>query len=1722
MTLSEPATNDLAATVVLRDSAGREHTPVLPTYQSETKTLTFPGPFPSDTTLTAHVPDAFRDIKGRPFTKIPAAQQPIRIGHLPPYAGMMREYGILAWKPGKVASWPLSVRGSTVALAARRWHFGADVPSEVLLALHAQNVTTPNPWAETQAIPQPVMENAYQHSEAILKNVHAPVPAPREEQLAFPGDEARLVNLDLSGYGSWLLQSDSPAIRAAYLRQQQELARRKAEPATVVLTRLRRRALAWNGTEITREGEFERRLRALSAEHPSKAPLVRLAGTGFEYGEEDALAELAESEGVRVVNDRELNKVAAALENSWQHSRSSVVQLTNLNVHTTLSPRGDSLVWVTAFDSGLPVANAHVEIWDGNAAPFRRVIEANSDAQGRVPLPLQSLPGPLNEAMRSAMRASTAYPLWVVVRRDQDLAVMRALVNDRSSYDSGESIHTVLDRRLYHAGETVSMAFTFRVPVLAGWAVPPSRPTTLRIVYGYYGEKLYEQELAWNADGTALASWSIPAEARLGQYSYELLAEHGYRRGAHGTFQVEEFKVPVFDANLDLSTTWRGARQTLHVAPSLSFVAGGAAAGQSTSISGKYTVGADSPVPEYNFFNQELRWSDEFQLPATVLKLDRDGRAHLNVPPPATESPLTLFAEMQFADPSGETQVHGAGVAIWPERHKLGIALATASASDKSHLALLALDENNAPLRGKLITVDAALLPASREGRISIPDADRKPVCTVATAADGKARCAIPWSELPGPGAWIFRARAEGASTATNIRYGKEDGQTRPQAVLERIAAEPAFPGDDEHLRVRAPFLPATLLLTVEREGVLASQTHLLTQSEEDIALPTRAEFAPGVTVVATFVGAMPVFSGPGAPPAVNEQRARLDLMLNQASRRLQVELQAASKDARPGTRLSVAIKVRQPGGTKPAAGTSVTLIAVDDALALLKPNTTTAIGDSFWLQRGTDSSDHGLSEFWQINPAIGPQPQYTPHSEAIIALFGSVNGTDGYFWEKRKRNSRRDAEGMNRAQAAAPVAELVRAGGLIPAPTPRINFSTLALWEGHLLLDEKGEGTVSVPLPDSLTRWRIIAVASAGTDLFGTGETVISTSKPVEVLSGLALSVRGADRVEQKLTVRNTTGKRLSLLLLARATPIAHPDQAASPQQLAVPSLSRRLDLAPKSNSEVRWPVVIPDGIVGLDWKISAQDRDTGEVLDALDIQQKAVLQAPLTVRESTLVAVPGTQRLNIARPSGSLPGIGAISVHWEASQASSAIDGARAWAASYPNTCMEQRSSIAAISGSKTAWRDVVASLPRHKDGGLLRFFPETKGSELLTAYVLTLAEHYKLPLPQEETQKMRAALREVLARPASAPTKDWLDEREVLSFRLAVQAAMKGELGGAAPTEPADLDALPTEALIDWASYLLDATGLPEREVKLQQAAVQLRNRYTVHGGHLAWRDDTGPAQWRLLWSHDALSARAALLLQRWQLHNPIWTDELVLLPRAIADAQRHGSWQTTVGNALSVAALQHLLKEGEQGPVTGVSTASLAGQVRTATWPSAAAAQLPLPVMGSAPLVLEHRGTGAPWASINLLAANKGRAAVSHGLAVSKTTSAVEQRVPGRWSVGDVIKVRLDIRSDSDLGWLVVHDPIPSGASILGKGLGREGQLVQKAAKLQGWWTPSAVERASDSFRAYYERVWQGEWHTEYLVRLNNAGSFGLPATRIEAMYAPEIYGESPNDKLEVQP
>jgi uncharacterized protein YfaS (alpha-2-macroglobulin family) len=103
--------------------------------------------------------------------------------------------------------------------------------------------------------------------------------------------------------------------------------------------------------------------------------------------------------------------------------------------------------------------------------------------------------------------------------------------------------------------------------------------------------------------------------------------------------------------------------------------------------------------------------------------------------------------------------------------------------------------------------------------------------------------------------------------------------------------------------------------------------------------------------------------------------------------------------------------------------------------------------------------------------------------------------------------------------------------------------------------------------------------------------------------------------------------------------------------------------------------------------------------------------------------------------------------------------------------------------------------------------------------------------------------------------------------------------------------------------------------------------------------------------------------------------------------------------------------------------------------------------------------------------------------------------------------------LELEAQADMTWVVVDDPIPASATVLGIGLGTDSQILG-ASKQQGWVWPAFEERSFDGYHAFYQFVPKGKWSVEYTVRLNNAGQFNLPPTGWKPCTTPRCSASCP--------
>jgi len=211
--------------------------------------------------------------------------------------------------------------------------------------------------------------------------------------------------------------------------------------------------------------------------------------------------------------------------------------------------------------------------------------------------------------------------------------------------------------------------------------------------------------------------------------------------------------------------------------------------------------------------------------------------------------------------------------------------------------------------------------------------------------------------------------------------------------------------------------------------------------------------------------------------------------------------------------------------------------------------------------------------------------------------------------------------------------------------------------------------------------------------------------------------------------------------------------------------------------------------------------------------------------------------------------------------------------------------------------------------------------------------------------------------------------------------------------------------------------------------------------------------------------------------------------------------------TLGGAAAIAA-----QTGSPVQTSSYGAPASAGNLRGNT------AFLPWGAKDKDILGITHTGTGKPWLTIQSLAAVDLKAPFNAGYAIKKTITPVEQAVAGSYTRGDILRIKLEVNASADMTWVAITDPIPGGATILGGGLGRDSQIATQGEKKTGW--AAFEERSFESFRSYYDYLPKGTVTMEYTVRLNNVGDFALPPSRVEALYAPEMFGESPNARMRV--
>jgi hypothetical protein len=551
-----------------------------------------------------------------------------------------------------------------------------------------------------------------------------------------------------------------------------------------------------------------------------------------------------------------------------------------------------------------------------------------------------------------------------------------------------------------------------------------------------------------------------------------------------------------------------------------------------------------------------------------------------------------------------------------------------------------------------------------------------------------------------------------------------------------------------------------------------------------------------------------------------------------------------------------------------------------------------------------------------------------------------------------------------------------------------------------------------------------------------------------------------------------------------------------------------------------VTWALVAPDNVETLRWRVTARSSD-GRA-DRVQVDQLVAPAVPVETWAATFLRI-GDSPFPVAPPPGALPGRGSIEVALSDSPAPS-LAGVRAYMRYYPYGCFEQRLSKAVALDDRQAWSAMVEELPAYTDrNGLLRYWPgETMpGSVALTAYALSITPEAGFDWPAERRKRMLDALKSVVDGRLADENEGPADMR-LLRLSAVAALARNGEATPAMVGQAAiPLRDMPTAILADWLVTLDKVRGVDAKRRADAEAA--LRGRIVYEGTRLDLVDRK-VAPWWMMVSDDEMALKALLAA----IGRPGWAADAPRMMIGVSLRQQRGHWDTTPSNAWGTIAVRRF-ETAYPNAAAGTTTARLGEAVQTRMWPRLPTGgrlpppppvSFPLPA-GPASLMLSHSTQPRPWATVSVRAAVPLSAAAFAGYRVSREVSFLERKRPGAVSSGDVVKVRISVDAPVDRTWVVVEDPVPAGASVISGGGGQSALLAGRANGGEGAW-PSYIERGNDAWRAYFGWMPQGRTTVEYALRINGAGRFQLPPTRVEAMYSPEIHAALPNKPLVVTP
>jgi hypothetical protein len=1418
---------------------------------------------------------------------------------------------------------------------------------------------------------------------------------------------------------------------------------------------------------------------------------------------------------------------------------STVVQVTNLGITVKDSPQS-TLVFVTTLDTAEPVVGANVTVVNtANERVWQGVTAADGVAMAPA-LPLRD-PDRWYE-----------FSFLVTAEKDGDTAYVGSNWNEgimpwafSLPYGLWEATDILRgsvfsDRGVYRPGEEVQVKAIARLDTPNGVRLLPAGSTLDVRVRDARGREVDSRQVTVSRWSSAEWAWTVPAEGTLGNYQVEASLPGTIRPEGNdvterarqpdwlhrvtGTFLVAAYRKPEFrvDTTLDAGTGVAGT--ALAAAVEARYLFGTAVAARpvrwSVTRAPDFTLPAPVrdrfPSNRYVFgYRPEGARSEPEQVAAGDEVLDAEGRFLVDLPTEAgTDVAYRYTFEADVEDVSRQHLANRAAAVVHPAPWHIGVRRPDYFAAVERGTAVdvVAVDAEGNTVPGVDVTLRLVRVQwnsvrrAEGSGfytweteRLELPAGE----WTITTAADPVA-LQIP---LTAGGSYALRAEAadEERRTRTDTSfYALGRGYTAWRRFdHNRIELEPErpawAPGERARIMIQSPWEAATALLTVEREGIRRHERFDLTSTQQTVEVPVTEADIPNVFVSVLLIRGRtsdepgPDGSDPGKPAF---KLGYTELRVEDASKRLAVDVAADSEEYRPASTARVSVAVRDAAG-RPAPS-EVTLWAVDYGVLSLT---------------GYEAPDV-LSAVYQ--------------RKLLQVLTGDT---------RQRIISRR---------VLTPKGESDGGGG--GADNVRRDLRPLAFWLGSVETDAGGIATSEVTLPESLTTYRIMAVAADTASRFGDASAEIRVTKPLAMLAAFPRFLLPGDEASIGAVVTSTR-------------PAGGPAEGAE-TTVTIESLDPgTLRLAGGTTATLALPGGASEAV-----RFGAVAVSVGEARIRMTVRRgddtdafESSLPVVAPARPEVMAAFGDTDARAVERlevPAGMLPSLGGLDVGLASTALVGLGEGAR-YLADYPYACAEQKASSAlalvlaadlgeAFSMGTIAPADyerkaeaLLNELPRYQcaDGGF-GSWPGgcRRGQAYLTSYILHVM-HVARTLGIEPDPDVVTRALDFLEGELRLPEPQQVQWLPAWSATAAFGVKVLTEYGRNQDSNITRLfgmlDRLPVFAV----SYLADAVaGSAPSDPRYPDLVRRITNAMRIEGdrAHVEEIDDDALA---FLWSTNVRSTALVLEGLTRRGDDPVFVQRAV---RWLLGARENGRWRNTQENATALHALVSYYRAFEAAPPDLSATVTLGDdQIGTARFvgrsTDARSVTLEMPDLlravtagTEAELVVTRAGTGRVYytARLRYVPASPLPAA-EEGIRVERRyerfVEGGESPAATTFEAGDLIRVTLAVTLPVERRFVAVSDALPAGVEAVDGWFRTTASDLAQDASRQGadeswdaWWRRGGfehVEKYDDRVMLFATRLSQGRHEFSYLVRATTSGTFTAPGTWAEEMYAPEVHGRT---------